>query len=222
MNWSTKKLNSWEKDRYYSWLSFYRNEFKSLFDFREFVLKCLDIKTKGNKANLILNHGQRLIELADNSRKMIKRSASFQVFFIIVCAESIIRITKNKPYERNISEKNVVDFFESFFSHEDKNIFESFFRRSLADDKFGTPQFNFNFKDIIKYFYKIRCGIAHQGVYWNFSWANEDADRMNFIEDENRRGKIIKDIIEVKRGVNYAKIRPFFIRAIINAAKSVL
>jgi len=221
-SWKIEKLNNWEKDRYYSWLSFYRIEFQSLCEFRKFASECYNIKKNGNKANLILNHGQRLMELADNSGKMIKNRASFQIFFLIVCSESVIRIIENKSYEKCISEKSVAKFFESYFLDKDKKLFESYFKRSLADEKFGTSQFNFDFKDIIKYFYKIRCKIAHQGMYWGFSWANEDADMMNFIEDEDRKGKVVSDIIEVKRGVDYKKIRPLFIRAIINATKSIL
>src|SRR5680860_885289 len=104
-----RKLNNWERDRYRSWLSFYRIEFKSLREFRQFASECYNIKKNGNKANLILNHGQRLIELADNSGKMIKNRASFQIFFLIVCSESIIRIIENKSYDRGMSEKSVIN-----------------------------------------------------------------------------------------------------------------
>jgi len=221
-NWQTKKLNSRGRDRYQSWLSFYKTEFESLADFRGFVLLCLDIKTRGNKAGLILNQGQRMIKLADNSRKLIKNRASFQVFFLIVCAESIIRIIKNQPCEKGVSQKNVIEFFENYFQEEDKKKFKNFFRISSANEDLGILEPQSDFKDIIKYFYKIRCKVAHQGAYWNFYWAEQDADMMNFIEDEDNCEKITNNIIEVKSGVDYEKIRPFFVRAIINAVKSIV
>jgi len=44
---------------------------------------------------------------------------------------------------------------------------------------------------------------------------------VNSIEYEDKKG-LVRDIIEVEAGTTYATVRSVFVRAIINAAKSVL
>jgi hypothetical protein len=201
-----------------AWKKFYRNEFNNLQDFWIFVKKCLG--TKDNRPNLILNIGKRFIDFADNSKKLAKNCGGFQIFFLVVCAESITRILEGTPYERQISQKSVVKFCEDNFCDVDKKFFEETFSVLLSKNKCREK---LSLKEIIDFFYRVRCAVAHNGVYQSFHWANNHAVETNFIQYcDNKKKTIIKDSLVIKAGVNYEKIRTIFICAVINAVKKII
>lgn len=220
MPWPTKKSEkAWRDNRYRSWLKLYRKEFNSLRQFRTFVQKVFDDNT--NRTNLVLNTGERLISFADHSDRLAKARPAFQIFFLVVCAEAIIRIIRGSPHHRGISESSVQTFFNTNLSAKDKQMLETRFSRSLADTRSRQRGTSLRIDEIIQYFYRIRCEVAHAGVYWNFHWANDDADMMNFIEYEDGQD-LQRDVIEVKARTTYETIRPAFIRAVIHSAESIL
>jgi len=165
--WSTKEFQkAWQHERYIAWRKFYRKEFNTLQEFRDFAQKCL--KSRNDKSHLVLTTGEDLIKLADQADKLVKGRPAFQIFFLVICAEAIYRILKNLPHKRNISSKSVRHFCKVYFSSDDQKKFQKWFQRSLADEKIQATGTGMSIEEIIDYFYRIRCEIAHQGRYWGF------------------------------------------------------
>jgi len=200
------------KNKYQKWRKFYKPQFNTINEFYIFIDKCLEAD---NRVNLVLNRGMRLIKLADKSRF----SPSLQIFYLIVCSESMMRIIQNKECQTGVSEGSFVNFCESNFDKNDKVFFEDSLERLLNEDHYNEK---LSFQEIMRFFYKVRCKVAHNGEYWNFHWSRDDADMVNFVEYEDKSKKNKKDSFVVKSGVGYQQIREIFIRAIINAVKKVV
>lgn len=174
--------------QYRKWLKLYRPQFDAINDFHIFIDKCVKAD---NRVNMILNRGERLIKLADKSR-----FSSLKIFFLLVCVESIMRISDGKEYKIGISQKSIVNFCESNFCESDKDFFKNSFKNLFHKNE------NLSFKGIIEFFYKIRCNVAHNGEYWGFCWGGDRVDSVNSCYYENEEG-IKKDYLVVKSGVGY-------------------
>lgn len=206
-----------EDNMYKEWLNFYRSEFKNLSDFQRFAEKCLIQESK--KSLRILNAGMRLISFADNSHKLAnKERPSLQILFLVLSAEACWRLKHDKKYDAKVSKKSVSEFCEEYFTNEDKELLKSKIRFFSTDDNpelIGQP----SFKKVIEYFYRIRCQVIHQGEYWHFFWADENADMVS-LDTYMDKEKLISALVDVREGTSYKHIRPIFLRAIINCAQS--
>lgn len=194
---------------YNNWLPFYKKDFNhlkfnNLKTFKDFSNKC----SNDTKCLKTLNYGKRFIDLADNIIKLDEGSDSWQIFFLVVCIESIYRIQNNKQNDRKISGKSVEGFCKNNFLLKDKTILENCFIMKNNNKKL-------TFDEIIFYFYKIRCDIAHKGLYDGFHWNQSNVWLSFFIEYE-KNNQIQKDIVKIKN-MTYREIRHMFIRAIIKS-----
>lgn len=206
-------MNNLEKNfefYYKNWKDFYKKFFDETGqkNFKEFSKKCL----KNEKSLRSLNYGKRFIGLADCIKNLDEGSGSWQIFFLVVCIESIYRIQNDKINERNISEKSFKSFCEENFLPVDKNnIKKSFFIKD------GHKNKQLTFEQVITYFYKIRCDVVHKGLYNSFHWNESDYLNSFFVEYKEK-GKVKKDTLKIKE-MSYLKIRPMFIKAIIQSLK---
>ena len=113
---------------YKNWNQFYGKDFNhikpnSFKSFREFSNVCSNDK----KYLRTLNYGKRFIDLADRIKKLDEGFDSWQIFFLVVCAESIYRLQNNKQNERSISKSSFTRFCERNFLTVDKKILEDCF-----------------------------------------------------------------------------------------------
>jgi len=137
---------------------------------RDFINKFENISDEKNNAWLMLNQTERLISLGEAIHDKVKPRDSILVLFLIICAEAVAKLYHNFQGEGGSLSYTKL-FFTEFCEPEDLKILEG----KLSTRKINSVEKkNLSADDIINYFYRIRCSVVHEGVYWEFDFKGSD------------------------------------------------
>ncbi|OUS74851.1 hypothetical protein B1748_19915 [Paenibacillus sp. MY03] len=161
-----------------------------------FITSALRLRSN-NIPRRMLNSVHRLVTLADAMDEVRPGKDSLKIFYFVVCIETLYSLAGAEMLKYKI----VIDFFNQFIEADDKRLILERFRRSLGDERYRFKQLSHEteteykarinnsdrlstqitmeiFARIIN---EIRNCFAHEGNYWNFSFANSDYSMMNSV-----------------------------------------
>jgi uncharacterized protein YifE (UPF0438 family) len=142
------------------WAEFYAPYFPTARDARNFVAACRAQTPEAGAANEIMQHGRRLILLADDVARVRPGRDALPLLFMIICAEHASK--RYHDSQKGQSAHHVRTFFGTFLSNEEKREMEGAF--TTAD---GKPV---DLAGAVNILYQVRCKVAHEGVYWGFAF----------------------------------------------------
>jgi len=175
-----------------------------------FIDQCYNFP--GNVPARMLHSLHRLVGFADSSNP-----DELKVFWLCVCAESEIKLSGNDPGE---SKRRVKSFFERYIQKDDQILLETYFTRSLGDDKFFDPE-NPNFDpafpttltrdQIIDVLYSARNQMVHGDEIHGFYFFKDGTPMMNRVDVSKLNKPPRIEIYDV--GISYQQFRGIFVRA---------
>ena len=192
---------------------FYAPYFSTQEEVKKYIKKCFNKEY----TKRILLHTKWLVEIADNIERIKPGRPGLKVVFLITVAESVVKLSS-----RGLSEfhpwGHIKDFFQSL-SQEDKvmlqdNIYR--WSRSRYDSK---PRLRI--ETIARIFYNVRNKVLHEGVYYRFSFhENENDGTEGCTITEAYIGKIKKrKKILVALTISYKSFRDVIIRTVLNRVR---
>jgi hypothetical protein len=173
---------------------------------RDFINRFENISDEKNNAWLMLNQTERLISLGEAIHEKVKPRDSLLVLFLIICAEAVAKLYHNFQGE-NKSWHYTKLFFKQFCEPKD---FESLEGKLSTRKINGIEKKNLSADEVIHYFYKIRCSVVHEGVYWEFNFKGSDENTVYGVPIYKT-----KEIIYAE--INYKTIRDIVIKGAIKA-----
>lgn len=213
--WNEVIMYSVDKELYKELYDFYVEFFSNSEDAKRFIQEKL-IHKENNIPRRMINSIERLITLADDMENIRKGRVCLKIFFFIVCIETLYKLNDQNKIKRKIN--MVIDFFNNYISEADKKYILLNVRRSLADSKYDLY---YDFEESIdieifaRIIYQIRNEFAHEGVYWNFTFAHDEITMMNHMtvkekENEHKEERIY-DI-----SLKYNEFREICAKGLIN------
>jgi hypothetical protein len=180
------------------WLDFYRPHFATEAGLAEFVGACAS-QVGPRAAKLIMHQVRRLVMLADQMGTLRPDRDSLHVFWYVVCAEAASKLQADYAKDDQ-SRVHVRRFFEEFASKNDQNSLASGFQH--PDDL--RPMTLREAADVL---YDVRCDVAHEGNYWDFTLAAE-IPMINVAQPAivSLRRSELRDIV-VRTGIRAAQSR---------------
>jgi len=143
---------------------------------------------QNQNAKIILHQTQRLVTLADDIYK-IKPRDSLRVLFLIICAEAVAKLYKNFTKEGDVY-KHIELFFTELCNSNDQKILGAAFCIQAEEERNKRP---LCLSQAIRYLYKVRCDVVHEGRYWEFSFNRlglRERATINFKREELIYSKI--------------------------------
>lgn len=186
------------------WLHFYRPHFDDPQSLSDFVESCQALAPPNHSAKIMMHQARRLVELADAMEAVRPGRDALKVFFLIVCAEALAKLADGATDEGR-SRAYTRRFFDECTLACDRQLLEQSF---VGVDDDGFPRF-LSLGDVIDVLYNVRCDVAHEGRYWEFTFCDNGIPMINSNPE-----------IEVR--LSYQEFRNVLVRAAINAIRSVL
>jgi uncharacterized protein YifE (UPF0438 family) len=131
---------------------------------RRFVTACRDPARADRKPDLILQQTRRMVMLAEDLARVRPGRDSLPLLFFTACAENTSRL-QSEP--GSSSSFHVRRFFEHLTAPGDQRLLAGAFL-----DTSGKPV---GISAAVRLLYGIRSRVAHEGVYWEFSFARPGA-----------------------------------------------
>ena len=181
------------------WVSFYSDCFPSEAETHRFIEACRGDTPEASVAKDLMQHSRRLILLADDMSRSKPGRDALPVLFFVICAEFVAKKVDGatKPGQ---SSHYVQQFFSRFLTPREQQEIASAFKA-----KDGTA---FDLRQSVSILYKVRCKVAHEGVYWEFSFS--------------RRNHGADYVPEAEANLTLAKLRGIMKRGCARAALAVL
>ena len=164
---------------------FFNEYFTSEAEFDEFYSK---LKIDDNALKM-LHQTARIISLADELGDYIAYRPAINLLFYIMTAELVAKLFYHYKNERE-SKEYVKKFFNDFCSDENKIKLSNSIKKN---------DILLNLDEVIDFFYKIRCDVAHEGNYYKYSFRKNDSDENNFRNAELPDYKIDISIEDIRK-----------------------
>jgi hypothetical protein len=158
------------------WKEFFNTFFNSSDEAQAFIepLEALNVEDRMHPAKIMMHQTQRLISIADDIPTIRSGKESLQLLFLLICAENIAKLHYNFD-EDGQSKAFVVKFFKHFIKGNDKDILET---------SFTTYDMNpLALEGIATTLYSVRCGVVHEGKYWDFHFRDNETQMLNIEPD---------------------------------------
>lgn len=175
-------------------------------DIEYIINKCDNLPEQKKNAWLMINQTQRLVYLADNADNIKKGRDPLKLLFLIICAEAIAKLYKNFSAEGK-SWEHVNLFFQELCDSEDFKVLNYALRVEKEQQRETLSA-----EDVVKYLYKVRCDVVHEGYYWGF-FFKERGITVTFNEKDNEI---------ILPNISYDFLRNMIIKGAINAIKLYL
>lgn len=180
------------------WVNFYSDCFPIEAEAKHFVAACRARADDAPAATELMQHSRRLIMLAEEIARSKPGRDALPILFFIICAEFVAKKVEDarnyggeKSKKKEPPSHRVQRFFSEFLTDAEKAEIGSAF---VAKD--GTA---FDLRQSVSVLYKVRCEVAHEGVYWAFSFSDTRADA-DYIPAARSRLTLPKLRDIVKRG----------------------
>lgn len=122
------------------------------------------------KKKLMLHQTYRLVSLANDILIIRPGKESLQLLFLLICAEHIAKLYYNYS-EDGKSKYYTKIFFSHIIGDADKQKLE----RSFCTDRLEPM----SAEDIANALYNVRCGVVHEGNYWDFHFHDGKTQMLN-------------------------------------------
>jgi hypothetical protein len=184
-------------------VGFFMSYFYSKKGATRFIEKCEGIPEQEQNAKLMLNQTQRLVTLADEIYK-IKQRDSLRLLFLIICAEAVAKLHEDFRGEGK-SKYHTRLFFNKLCEPKDlKRLKGALLIRAVS----SMRKKRLSSEEVINYFYKVRCSVIHEGIYWGFEFKRRG----------NNTGIITASTNEViYPKITYKVLRDIIVRGAIKA-----
>ena len=195
------------------WVNFFDHPefFNTSDEAKEFVekLECLGPENPRHKAKIMMHQTQRLVSIADALPKIRPEhepAQSLQLLFLLICAEHIAKLHAREEQDGQ-SRKYTQQFFNKFLNENDKQAVIRGFRR-IPEEYFPDPvNSTMSLSEVVSLLYDIRCGVVHEGNYWDFHFHDGNLTMINTDPD-----------IEVS--ITFPELRNCVVRGCIKAIKT--
>ncbi len=153
------------------WLPFLIPHFAQKAEASAFVDECESInrdyqppeRQTDSTPKVMMHQTVRLMSLADRMHTA-EQSQSLSLFFMLVCTECVSKLFANYHLDGKSKE-----FVRRFFS--DHVLAED--RLKLMTAFACYPHRPLSLLDVADLLYAVRCDVAHEGVYWGFTFPTE-------------------------------------------------
>lgn len=157
-----------------------------------------------DKKRLMVWQTKWLTEIADGQELVRENRPALKVHFLIILAESIAKMVAGFNFNTESESKKYV---QKFFTDA-----ESSDREKLLDEiQYLDPYRNTSIEDVANFFYKIRCDLAHEGLFWTFHFNDNDkgdGGRVNTTSTSSaKHGFVVR--------LSYRKFKEFIVRTAI-------
>lgn len=205
------------------WIDFFKPFFPTLKDAFAFVKACESInpdykpleELEDSTPKIMMHQTVRLISLSDDIRTIKPSKDPLSLFFIIVCAECVAKLSDHYNGEGK-SRDYVRKFFNDFIRPKDRQKLEEAFSYPFARGR------TFGYEKVIDLLYDIRCDVAHEGRYWGFSFPDA-ITRRTIVNPHPRRSKVKHPETEpVSARITFNEIRDIIVRGCIAAVQEAL
>ena len=136
------------------WLDFYEPYFPNKAAAQQFVNACEAQAPPHNSAKIIMHQAQRLISLAEDIVEIRPGMEPLQVFFLIVCAEAIVKLDSSAPSGLG-SKESVQRFFHEFVPAPKQ--------QELANGFTSHDSSPVGLEKAVYLLYGVRCDLVHEG-----------------------------------------------------------
>ncbi len=172
---------------------------------KEFVDCVEGIDVSVSKAKLVIHQAARMLWLGDRIAECARGRPALQIFFHLIAAEAVSKITFAFDGEGR-SREYVRKFFEELCGTEHHGVLETVFTPEIGEDPIVL-------RDAVDLLYSIRCDVVHEGQYFSFDMPERDGDTPLM-------GSIKGRIITVRRPVTH--IRQIVLEGAVLAAVRLL
>jgi hypothetical protein len=170
-------MNEFEKwkshfigNRQLSLISFYEPILGNYHEAVVLVERCRDLQND-RRPLWIMNSIERLGRLSQEMAASGPTRTAFAVLLLLVCIETIYSQAKVGPSEKV---KIIIDFFERYILPEDSKKLLRGIQRSAADSLWLKRGQKLSLKIVARLVNELRNLFAHEGIDWEFSFADGD------------------------------------------------
>jgi hypothetical protein len=140
--------------------AFYEGVFPNAKAARDFYSEVDRLPPNHNTAKVVLHQTARMVWLADKIDEVARGRPAFQILFYLIAAELVAKLVFNFKGRGKVW-YHVLKFFTEICGDETKVRLGNSFKR--------TPYGDVSAKDAVGLLYDVRCNVAHEGMYYNFS-----------------------------------------------------
>ena len=176
---------------------------------RKFIEGLNRIGDEKRNALRILNQTQRLIYLADNADKLKRGRDALKLLFLIICAEAVAKLYEDYDGEYQ-SKEHVELFFLQLCESQDLKGLDG---AIIKSDKLPTTVLSST--EVVRFLYKIRCAVVHEGTYWEFQFR--DSSKLGIPLSHLKKTETTVATI-----ITYKGLRDIIIRGALRAIKLYL
>ncbi|MBU3072526.1 hypothetical protein [Clostridium estertheticum] len=198
---------------YETHIKFYSEFISNLAELEHFIAEKLEYQEDMTPRRMI-NTVQRLLTLSDEMENIKPGKRDLSIFFILTCVESLFTLQKQEV--RIQKQEMIIRFFNEYIDYTDKQ----FLIDKVKISKIGEEQPYFNsitIEQIALLMCVIRNKVAHEGIYWSFSFYDESQDFsiLNIINSKLRKDQGYQ-LITYEVDLTYNDFRKICMKGFIN------
>jgi len=203
-------INVLEKEYYSEHICFWGEFIKDREELERFIYEKTENENKTPKR--MINIVQRLFSLSDEMDKIRPGRKALNITFIIPCIEGIFVLAGKQIQKQQM----IIDFYDHYVDEEDKNLIQNeievykdidgvYFLEKITIEQFALLLIS------------IRNDVMHEGVYWDFSFKDEEkgVKMMNIIKSKYKKDQGFGEITYVV-GLTYSQFRRITIKGLMN------
>ncbi|ETT53910.1 hypothetical protein BSK66_12545 [Paenibacillus odorifer] len=175
-----------------------------------FIDRNLDT-SKDNIQRRTINNVQRLVALADEMILVKPGKWDLAIFFFLSCVESIYTLNRSRLKKQEM----IIDFFEKYVTDEEQ---DSIAKSIMIADESIPYDYKITRERFSLLLTSIRNQVAHEGVYWNLYFIQEESEErtpiMNSFLAKSDKNSPARKIIFTNK-MKFSELRDIFIKGFI-------
>ncbi|WP_440117683.1 hypothetical protein [Paenibacillus sp. QZ-Y1] len=184
--------------------------FNSNIELEDFINKNLG-DSKDNIQRRTINTVERLVALADELIVVKPGKWDLAIFFLLSCIESIYTLNEYELKKQEI----IIDFFENYISDKERRFL---IKNIKISDERAPYNYEINNERFSLLLISIRNQVAHEGVYWNLHFIEEEADeripKLNRFFAKPDKNSQAKEVVFLNT-MKFSELRDIFIKGFI-------